>query len=217
MIDIQARTNKKIDENYNAEQHEWTFEFENEKKSYAVFAGVFSPNIFLGTRWLHLVKPTDNFLEIGVGCGVTSIELALKYEGCQIRACDINEKAVKNTQFNMERHNVKFALKVSDMFTEFQGLKFDVIYWNYPFHPSHYEKNNMIEKGVRDPEYNMLDRYLKEVSSYLTEKGYLLLGFSEKMGDVPLLTKKSSTICLEIRKNWRDGSEVRVNKSVQDV
>lgn len=82
----------------------------------------------------------------------------------------------------------------------FKGLdkdRFDIMYWNYPFHPSEYEHHSLMEKAVRDPGYGMLDRFLGEVSGWLQEGGFLLLGFSETMGDLNILAS------LAIKYGWK--------------
>lgn len=77
------------------------------------------------------------------------------------------------------------------MFYKLKGKCFDVIYWNYPFHPSNKNESelSLLERAVLDPGYTMLRKYLSTASSYLNKSGYLLLGFSSLMGDIPLLKK----------------------------
>ncbi len=42
-------------------------------------------------------KSGQKMLEIGTGCGVTAIEVALRVKDCEIYASDLSEQAIKNT------------------------------------------------------------------------------------------------------------------------
>jgi hypothetical protein len=42
----------------------------------------------------------------------------------------------------------------------------------------------MLERAIRDPGYNVLKKYLHEAHEYLEKDGFLLLGFSNVMGDM---------------------------------
>ena len=99
---IKERTIKKIQENENLGHHETTIH----NRTYDVFPNVFSPNIFLGTLYLidNLPYPQDGiFLEIGSGCGNTTIEGILYGKAKKAVAVDINEDAVKNTKYNINK------------------------------------------------------------------------------------------------------------------
>lgn len=80
----------------------------------------------------------------------------------------------------------------------FEGLptdmKFSTIYWNYPFHPT--DKPNsllsVLERAVRDHNYEGLHKLLNGLKGRLLKGGILLLGFSNTMGDWDLLKKTVS-------------------------
>jgi hypothetical protein len=64
----------------------------------------------------------------------------------------------------MDRYQVKAQLFVSDVFDGLlKELKFSTIYWNYPFHPTDKDNNELglLERGVRDHNYSGLARLLK--------------------------------------------------------
>lgn len=64
-------------------------------------------------------------------------------------------------------------------------MKFDAIFWNYPFHfhsDRPFEEMNSIERSVRDPDYVHLEKYLKDAKNFLTEKGRVFFGFSKSFG-----------------------------------
>ena len=64
--------------------------------------------------------------------------------------------------------------------------KFDLIYWNYPFHWSfdkEAEKMTEIEKTVRDPGYTHLDKFLATAKDYLTSSGILITSYSLQLAN----------------------------------
>jgi methylase of polypeptide subunit release factors len=82
---------------------------------------VFSPAIFTGSAWLtknvvNFVSPNQNFLEIGTGCGVTSIEVSLQVKNTIVNSCDINEQAVANARLNANNFKTNITIKHSDVF-----------------------------------------------------------------------------------------------------
>lgn len=130
-------------------------------------------------------------LEIGTGCGVTAIEIQLRISDSIVSACDINEAAILNAKINADTFGSSIDIRLSDTFEKYGEDKFNVIYWNFPFHPStiKYEELTILEKAVRDPGYNILKKFLQEASLHLAHKGIVLLGFSNTMGDIQLLYK----------------------------
>lgn len=78
------------------------------------------------------------------------------------------------------------------MFKSLEKDRYDIIYWNYPFHPSEYEHECLLEKAIRDPGYCMMDQFLQEASEWLEVGGLLLLGFSLTMGDLNMFNGKTS-------------------------
>jgi hypothetical protein len=55
------------------------------------------------------------------------------------------------------------------MFDKLNERLYDVIYWNYPFHPSKIpeEELSILEKAVMDPGYKMLSKYLSTAAKHL--------------------------------------------------
>jgi hypothetical protein len=55
----------------------------------------------------------------------------------------------------------------------------------------------MLERAIRDPGYHMLETFLSQAGEWLKKDGYLLLGFSEKMGDPAKLNS------LAVKYQWK--------------
>ena len=66
-----------------------------------------------------------------------------------------------------------------------KSTKFDLIYWNYPFHYSFsksYETMSVIEQGLRDPE-----KLLATAKEYLNPGGFIIISFSLVLANTKLL------------------------------
>ncbi len=143
---------------------------------------VFSPKYFYG--WKVFVENFPVFLgksvlEVGAATGITALYLAKKGAG-KVVAVDINEDAVENVKANKVLNNIdNIDMRFSDLFSGIKrGEKFDIIYWNMPFGEMEegYVHENVLERSIFDPGYNILKRYLGEAPSYLTDDGYVLVG-----------------------------------------
>lgn len=157
--------------------------------------GVFSPKHFNGWRIF-----TDNFppvegmdvLEIGTGTGITALYLA-KNGAHTVVASDINPDAVENAKINAKRNGLKnIDIRLGDTFSVVgDGEVFDVIYWNMPFMPAKdtYKHASMLERGLFDPGYKILDRFLREANRYLKEDGRVIIGTGEgAFADIAVFT-----------------------------
>jgi release factor glutamine methyltransferase len=147
-----------------------------------VFAPTYTPVTELFTAWIPY--PVGGaLLEIGSGTGVTAVSAALA--GCRrVTALDISSAAVENTRRNVERHGVADRVDVrhSDLFDALPAdERFDVIYWNSNFveAPSDFVNASDLHHAFFDPGYETHRRYLLEAPYHLSERGRLLLGFSD--------------------------------------
>jgi glutamate-1-semialdehyde 2,1-aminomutase len=145
--------------------------------------GVFPPDEFQSWRWICENFPPfagKTILEIGCGFGLPGLFLA-KAGALTVVACDINPVAVENTLENAARneiHNIEVI--VSDIFSNIaDGKKFDIVFWNYPsnYVAENYNAINELECGAFDPGYNLLRRFLSQGPEFLSENGFILLGF----------------------------------------
>jgi methylase of polypeptide subunit release factors len=144
--------------------------------------GVFSPKHFDGWRIFNENFPDfhdKTVLELGTATGITALYLA-KNGARKVVAIDINKKAVSNAEANRTLNNiVNMEVRYSDLFSGLKEVeKFDIIYWNMPFGfvEENYEHENVLEKSIFDPGYNILKKFLTEAPNYLTKNGYILIG-----------------------------------------
>jgi release factor glutamine methyltransferase len=154
-------------------------------EKFVQYADVFPADTFKDTEiFTNVLKviPNEDFLEIGVGSGVTSILMAKS--GANVVGVDINEKAVLNAKENARLHNIEHNTEffVSDVFDKISGKVFDTIYWNVPFCFSEIEELSNLEKSVFDYQYKSLEKFIGNSKSFLKPNGRLLIGFSNVWG-----------------------------------
>lgn len=167
---------------------------ETTTREFLVRPGIFSPEYYPETEFYanevsKLVKPGDDFLEVGCGVGVTSIFAAKK--GARVTAVDINPQAVSVTKDNVYRYGLENEMDVleSDVYDAITPWKqFDVIFWNVPFGLG--EPASMLERAVFDQEYASIKKYISGAAEKrLKPGGKLLIGFSTTLGNEELLRK----------------------------
>lgn len=154
---------------------------------------------FLVRKCYELIKNKKqklNILDIGVGSGCVSLELAklLKNHELEILGVDINPKsiitALKNTQkFDLIR---KVVFRKSDIFSNIYNFeKFDLIVSNPPYIPIN-EKNNLDIELSFEPEAALFAsdnegvefyrKIINKAHNYLKKDGFLVfeLGIGQK-------------------------------------
>ena len=164
---------------------------------FVVFDQVFSPKVFNGWRVFTQRLTKENFigkdlLEIGSGTGITGLYLYQKNGLNLVVLSDINPYAVANSRQNVSKFGLETKVKVveSNVFDQIpKDRKFDVIYWNYPWLPEEkeYQYTDEVDRGLFDPNYQYLKKYLHEAKSFLKPKGRIFLGFGD-FGDIDYLT-----------------------------
>lgn len=165
-----------------------------------VFSPTYTPVTELFSSWIPYPKD-GTFLEVGSGTGVTAVVAA--QSGCrEVTALDITAAAVENTRRNVERHGVDDRVRVlrSDLFDALESEeKFDVIYWNSNFAepPEDFVNSTDLHHAFFDPRYDAHRRYVSEAPGHLSERGRLLLGFTD-IGNLTLLNEICARVGLGI-------------------
>lgn len=183
-------------------------------KQFIQFAEVFPADKFEDTEFFTKnlnIREDDEFLEIGVGSGITSIIAALK--GAKVLGIDINSDAVKNAKANAILHKVEHSTSFieSDLFENVGDKTFDVIYWNVPFCFVDVDNLSVLEKSVFDFHYNSIHKFINEAGKYLKRNGKIYIGFSNTIGSPEKLLNylyesnfKSISIVAQKNIDWND-------------
>lgn len=140
---------------------------------------VYSPRYFPETQWYgeHLpsIVQGNSFLEIGIGSGLVSLNLAKS--GSKVVGVDINPEAVETTRRNFKINGLDGSFFVSDIFESVSG-KFDYIFWNHPWQNCQDIPSELKSEKTFDEDYRLLRRFIAQSKDYLTDDGSLLLGTS---------------------------------------
>lgn len=117
--------------------------------------GVFSPRgLDTGTRALIEAIPQPvpgtSFLDLGCGVGVVAV-IAASVWSCQVTAADVNARALRLTAMNAGDHGVADRVHVlpSNGFSDLDGMHFDVIATNPPYHTDYGVGKAFIEGAHR--------------------------------------------------------------------
>jgi len=119
------------------------------------------------------VKPDEIALDVGTGTGIIALLMARKAK--RVLGVDVNPKAVELARKNALLNgigNVEFRL--SDLFENVSG-KFDVITFNAPYLPGEPEEPIDLALVGGETGREVIDRFIREVRDYLTEKGRVYL------------------------------------------
>ncbi|MFA5872192.1 MAG: methyltransferase [Parcubacteria group bacterium] len=139
-------------------------------------------------------------LEIGSGCGIISLFAALRGASF-VDAVDINPNAVKNTNENFKKHQVKNAkCFYSNLFSKI-AKKYDIVIFNLPYHGN--KPQDVLEYGVADENYKMMKKFIAQLPRYMEDGGIAQVGFSTS-GDTPLLLKQFKKNHLRIIEKYSD-------------
>jgi release factor glutamine methyltransferase len=145
---------------------------------------VFHPALFHSTKILiySIEKiPLEGkfFLDMGAGTGVVGIAAARK--GAKVLACDVNRTAVELAKRNALRNAVKTDVVFSDLFSNLDGEKFDVIAFNIPFYPT--SPGNEFERAFKAGEsFAVTKQFARESFRHLKNQGVVIIVFSEDSG-----------------------------------
>ena len=93
---------------------------------------------------------TPSVLELGAGSGAVSVSVKLACPGACVTAADVSRDALGLCRENAALHGVQIEWVESDWFSALAGRKFDLIFSNPPYIPSH-ELNALQSEVRREP------------------------------------------------------------------
>lgn len=130
-------------------------------------------------------KKGQRILEIGPSdVGILCMYIANKLNDIDVTGADISPDFIENAKLNAEKNNLKINYIQSDLFSNVEGL-FDVIWFNPPYNAREWGEKYMMnipEKKATsvwdggDDSYDIIRRFLNEVSQHLAQNGKVLLG-----------------------------------------
>lgn len=165
-----------------------------------------------------------NILDLCTGSGSIAVSLAKYLPQTEITAIDISNEALKIAKKNAISNNVENQITFisSDMFTNLNEEKFDIIVSNPP-----YIKTNVIEEldmQVKNEPYIALDggkdglefykKIINESYQYLKFNGYLCLeiGFDQKIDVMELIENTERFIGTYSKKDLFDNDRIVVTR-----
>ena len=163
-------------------------------------------------------------LDLCTGSGAIAVSLAKYLPQSEITAIDISNEALKIAKKNAINNQVENQITFinSDMFTNLNDEKFDIIVSNPP-----YIKRNVIESldiEVKKEPYIALDggedglyfyrKIIRESYQYLKYKGYLCLeiGFDQKIDVIELIENEEKFENTYCKKDLYDNDRIIVTK-----
>ena len=163
-------------------------------------------------------------LDLCTGSGAIAVSLAKYLPQSEIIAIDISNEALKIAKKNAISNNVENQITFvnSDMFTNLNEEKFDIIVSNPP-----YIKTNVIEKldiQVKNEPYIALDggkdgldfykKIINESYRYLKYKGYLCLeiGFDQKIDVIEFIENTEKFVNTYSKKDLFDNDRIIVTQ-----
>jgi methylase of polypeptide subunit release factors len=130
-------------------------------------------------------------LDMGTGTGYVAIKLAL--QGVVCHGVDMNPAAIRCAWENARRNRAKVEFRESDLFENVEG-RYDLIVFNPPFgNVGSARSTRLLEfvksvlpkeqriiswvayRLIRRPRVCLIDRFLKECRSFLTDQGRVLI------------------------------------------
>lgn len=143
----------------------------------------------LGEAVIAEVEPGDRVLDMGTGCGVNAVLAARA--GAHVVAVDINPEAVGAARENAKRNGVidRVEAREGDVFDPLDPASeksFDLVIFDPPFR--WLEPRDLLEMATADSGYRALRRFIREVRTYLSERGRVLLFFGSS-GDLGYLRR----------------------------
>lgn len=163
-------------------------------------------------------------LDLCTGSGAIAISLAKYLPEAQLTAIDISNEALKISKKNAVINEVEDRITFinSDMFTNLNEEKFDIIVSNPPYIKT--EIINELEEEVKKEPYIALDggkdglnfykKIIKESYRYLKVDGYLCLeiGFDQKKDIIELIQDEKKFVKTYSKKDLYDNDRIIITR-----
>lgn len=175
---------------------------------------------------INIAKKNNSkkILDLCTGSGAIAVSLAKYLPQAEITAIDISNEALKIAKKNAISNNVENQITFisSDMFTNLNEEKFDVIVSNPPYIKTNVIKNLDIQ--VQNEPYIALDggkdgldfykKIINESYQYLKYNGYLCLeiGFDQKIDVIELIENTESFTGTYSKKDLFDNDRIIVTR-----
>ena len=183
-------------------------------------------SFFVDKNVLIIAKNNNakNILDMCTGSGAIAVSLAKYLPQAEITAIDISNEALKIAKKNAISNNVENQITFisSDMFTNLNEEKFDIIVSNPPYIKTNVIKNLDIQ--VQNEPYIALDggkdgldfykKIINESYQYLKYNGYLCLeiGFDQKIDVIELIENTESFTGTYSKKDLFDNDRIIVTR-----
>lgn len=133
-------------------------------------------------------------LDMCTGSGCIAIASAVYFPGAQVDAADISDDALAVAQMNVDKHHVQDQVRLvqSDLFSNLQGEKYDIIVSNPPYVDEE-DFNAMPKEFSHEPAIGLAsgfdgleatDRILANAADHLNEQGILIVEVGASMGNL---------------------------------
>ncbi len=166
------------------------FEFYVDKRT--IIPRSFIPGLILNDELLDLIGEPElvhNVLDLCTGNGSIAIIAAHYFSDSHVVASDIDPAALEVANINVNNYGLQNQIELikSDLFTELQGRKFDLILSNPPYVDAAIMKG-LTKEYTYEPQHALfggenglifVKQIIDQASQYLTENGVLII----EMGD----------------------------------
>jgi hypothetical protein len=121
---------------------------------------------------LTVREPVDSALDLGTGCGVQALHLATHVE--QVRATDVNERALWITRLNAALNGVADRVEVVEgsLYEPVAGEQFDLVVTNPPFVISPATDERLVYRDSGLPGDEVVRRVVSEAPAHLRPGGW---------------------------------------------